>query len=146
MWPWATKPFISVNFLLDRTIFGRDTTIWKTGIWVCKKIPNTEKIAFKVVQMKSLAMHISNQKWTFDIFTVGKLLNMFMEHDLYIISLCKGFFLWKIDNSDPFLAIATNIPVQLTTAFVVQGHICVYVLHTFMCAWIHNQHLAHGES
>ncbi len=44
-----------------------------------------EKIAFKVVQMKFLAMHISNQKLSFDIFTVGKLLKIFMEHDLYLI-------------------------------------------------------------
>ncbi len=31
---------------------------------------NIEKIAFKVVQMKFLAMHINNQKISFDIFTV----------------------------------------------------------------------------
>ncbi len=36
-----------------------------------------------VVQMK-LAMH--NQKISFDIFTVGNLQNIFMEHDLYLIS------------------------------------------------------------
>ncbi len=47
---------------------------------------NNEKIAFKVVQMKFLAMHITNQKLSFDIFTVGNLLNIFMEHDLYLIS------------------------------------------------------------
>ncbi len=46
---------------------------------------NIEKIAFKVVQMKSLAMHITNQKLSFDIFTVGKLQNIFMEHDLNIL-------------------------------------------------------------
>ncbi len=40
----------------------------------------------KVVQMKSLAMHITNHKLSFDIFTVGNLQNMFMEHDLYLIS------------------------------------------------------------
>ncbi len=45
----------------DLTIFGRDTTIWKSGIWGSKKNLN-EKIAFKVVQMKFLAMHITNQK------------------------------------------------------------------------------------
>ncbi len=38
---------------------------------------NIEKIIFKDVQMKFLAMHITN----FDIFTVG---NIFMEHDLNI--------------------------------------------------------------
>ncbi len=44
-----------------------------------------EKIAFNVVQMKFLTMHITNQKLSFDIFTVGNLLNIFMEHDLYLI-------------------------------------------------------------
>ncbi len=34
---------------------------------------NIEEIAFKVVQMKSLAMHVTNQKLSFDIFTVGNL-------------------------------------------------------------------------
>ncbi len=47
---------------------------------------NIEKIAFKVVQMKFSAMHINNQKLSFDIFTVGNLQNIFMEHDLYLIS------------------------------------------------------------
>ncbi len=32
---------------------------------------NIEKITFKVVQMKFLAMHITNQTLSFDIFTVG---------------------------------------------------------------------------
>ncbi len=39
---------------------------------------NIEKITFKVV----LAMHITNQKLSFDIFMVGNLQNIFMEHDL----------------------------------------------------------------
>ncbi len=43
---------------------------------------NIEKIIFKVVQMKFLAMHINNQKLSFDIFTVENVLNIFMEHDL----------------------------------------------------------------
>ncbi len=47
---------------------------------------NIEKIAFKVVQMKFLAMHITNQKLSFDIFTVENLQNIFMEHDLYLMS------------------------------------------------------------
>ncbi len=47
---------------------------------------NIEKIAFKVVQMKFLAMHITDQKLSFDIFTVENSLNIFMEHDLYLIS------------------------------------------------------------
>ncbi len=51
-----------------------------------KKNLNIEKIAFKVVQLKFLAMHITNQKLSFDIFTVGNLQNILMEHDLYLIS------------------------------------------------------------
>ncbi len=47
---------------------------------------NIEKISFKVVQMKFLAMHITSQNCSFDIFTVGNLQNIFMGHDLYLIS------------------------------------------------------------
>ncbi len=54
--------------------------IWK--IWGCKRNLNIEKIIFKVVQMKFLAMHINNQTLSFDIFTVQ---NIFMEHDLNIL-------------------------------------------------------------
>jgi len=46
----------------------------------CNKI--LKKIAFKVVQIKFLAMHINNQKLSFDIFMVG---NIFMGHDLNIL-------------------------------------------------------------
>ncbi len=58
-----------------------------------QKNTNIEKIAFKVVQMKFLAMHITNQKLSFDIFTVQ---NILMEHEL--------FELWhkrKINHFDP---------------------------------------------
>ncbi len=50
------------------------------------KNPNVKKISFKIVQMKSLAMHITNQKLSFNIFTVWHVQNIFMEHDLYLIS------------------------------------------------------------
>ncbi len=43
-----------------------------------KKNLNIEKIIFKVVQIKFLAMDITNQKWSFNIFTVRNLLNIFM--------------------------------------------------------------------
>ncbi len=36
--------------------------------------------------MKFSAMHITNQKLSFDILTVGILQNIFMEHDFYLIS------------------------------------------------------------
>ncbi len=35
------------------------------------------------MQIKSLATHITK---SFDIFTVGNLKNIFMEHDLYLTS------------------------------------------------------------
>ncbi len=57
--------------------------IWNLRV---QKIFNIEKIAFKDVQIKFLSMHITNQKLSFDIFTVGNLQNIFMEHDLYLIS------------------------------------------------------------
>ncbi len=97
---------------------------------------NIEKFAFIVVQMKFLAMDITNQKWSFDIFTVGNLLNIFMEHDLYLMI----FWHKKIDNFDPynvFLAIATNIAMLLKTDFVVQGHIYVNCPKT-QTAWSKN--------
>ncbi len=65
-------------------------------------------------------MHITNQKFSFDIFMVGNLQNIFMEHDLYFMHKRK------IDNFDLYnvwLAIATNIPALLMTGFVVQGQI-----------------------
>ncbi len=50
-----------------------------------KKNLNIEKIIFKVVQMKFLAMHITNQKFSFDIFMVENVQNIFMNHDLNIL-------------------------------------------------------------
>ncbi len=62
--------------------FGQYLKIWNLRE---QKHLNIEKIIFKVVQMKFLAMHITNQKFNFDIFTVGNLQNIFMEHDLNIL-------------------------------------------------------------
>ncbi len=42
---------------------------------------NIEEIAFKLVQIEFLAMHITNQKWSY-IFTVRNVQNIFMEDDL----------------------------------------------------------------
>ncbi len=46
---------------------------------------NLESEGANVVQMKFLAMHITYQKLSFYIFTVGHLQNVFMEHDLYLM-------------------------------------------------------------
>ncbi len=62
-------------------MIGQYLKIWNRRV---QKNLNIEKIIFKVVQMKFLAMHITNQKFSFDIFTVENLLNIFIEHDLNI--------------------------------------------------------------
>ncbi len=113
---------LSIDVWFVRTISGWDTTIWKSGIWGCNK--KIEKITFKIVQMKFLEMHITNQKLSFDIFTVGNLQNIFMERNLYPN---EFWHKRKMDNFDPYnvlSAIATNIPQRLKTGFMVQGHIC----------------------
>ncbi len=61
--------------------------------------------------MKFLAMHITNQKLSFDIFTVGNLQNIFMEHDLNILMIFGIKEKWIILSHTMLLAIATNIPV-----------------------------------
>ncbi len=60
-------------------MIGQYLKIWNLRV---QNNLNIEKIAFKVVQIKSLAMHITNQKWSFDIFMVRNVQNIFMEHDL----------------------------------------------------------------
>ncbi len=73
--------------------------LWLDNIWLrynylkiwnlrVQKNSNIEKITFKVVQMKFLAMHITNKKISFDILytDIGNLQSIFMEHDLYLIS------------------------------------------------------------
>ncbi len=66
-------------------------------------------------------MHNTNQKLSFDIFTVGHLQNIFLEHDPYLNVLIIFWHKRKIPNFDPyyvFLAIATNIPQQHKTGSV----------------------------
>ncbi len=76
---WINKLYIEVWYLAEIKRFkylesegARNQTI--------------EKIALKVVQMKFLAMHITNQKLYFNMITVGNVPNIFMEHDLSLIS------------------------------------------------------------
>ncbi len=54
---------------------------------------NIEKIIFKVVQIKFLAMHITHQKLHFDIFMVGHVLNnswnmILISNDFWITEKC----------------------------------------------------------
>ncbi len=71
------------QYLVDWTNVN---VIRKSRIWGCKKNLNIETIAFKVVQIKFFALHFTNQKISFYIFTVGNLQNILMEHDLYLMS------------------------------------------------------------
>ncbi len=80
------------NLSIDVCFFLGSDNIWPRynylKIWNLRvqKNDNIEKIAFKVVQMKFLAIHITNIKLSFDLFMVINLQNIFMEHDLYLIS------------------------------------------------------------
>jgi len=60
-------------------MIGQYLRIWNLRV---QQNLNIEKIIFKVVQIKLLAMHITTQKLSFDIFMVRHLQNIFMEHDL----------------------------------------------------------------
>jgi len=65
--------------IVDRTIFGCDTTIWKS-----KK----KKIKTLWVDAANSCTSMDNSKGHFlkHIFKLGYLQNIFMEHDLYLIS------------------------------------------------------------
>ncbi len=54
---------------------------------------------------------------------VENLQNIFMEHDLYLLDFWHKRKMDNFDSYNVLLAIATNIPVQFKSGFVVQGHI-----------------------
>ncbi len=60
-------------------MIGQYLKIWNLRV---QENLNIEKIIFKVVQIKFLAMHITNKKLSLYIFTVQ---NIFMENDLNIL-------------------------------------------------------------
>ncbi len=108
--------------------------IWNLRL---QKNLNIEKITFKVVQIKFLAMHFTNLKLGFDIFMVGNLLTILIKHDLN--------YFWHKRNMDNFesynvlLAIAANIhvliktdSVLIKTDSVIQGHILFYTIFRSM--------------
>ncbi len=105
----------------DRTIFAK---IQLFEIWNLKdaKNRNIEKITFKFVQMKFLAMHITNQKLSFYIIMVRNVQNILTEHDLYIniimifdikakLVILTHMYFWLLLQIYPFMA---------------QGHLCVF--------------------
>ncbi len=75
LWPWTTKPVIRVEITTsERWINKISIDAWFVRIGqylanICilrvQNNQNIETIAFKVVQMKLLATHITNQKFSF---------------------------------------------------------------------------------
>ncbi len=59
-------------------------------------------------------MHITNQKLSLDIFTVGNVLNIFMEHDLNILMIFGIKEKYNFDPYNVFLAILQIYPSDLT--------------------------------
>ncbi len=74
-----------------------------------KKNLNIEKIIFKCVQIKFLAMHITNQKIHFDIFTVINLLNIFMKHENDNFDPYNVLLLLQISPSDLTLLLCSRV-------------------------------------
>ncbi len=63
MWPWNTKSvIIFIEMFIWKLMYG---LLGWDNIWLIYKKINIEKIAFKVVQMKFLVMHITSQKFCF---------------------------------------------------------------------------------
>ncbi len=75
-------------------------------------------------------MHITDQKLSFDIFTVENVQNIFMEHYLYLKYPNDFCHKTKINNFDPY-NVLLSIAVLLMTAFVLQGHILLQFLPHF---------------
>ncbi len=79
-----------------------------------------------LLRRKMLIPDITNQKLSFDIFTVGYLQNIFMEHDLNILMIFVIKEKWIILTHTMYCCLLLkNIPVLLMTAFVLQGHILI---------------------
>ncbi len=101
--------------------------LWSDNIWPrynylkiwnlrVQKHQTFEKIAFKVVQIKFLAMIITKRFW----YIYGKKCTKYLHGKWSLINVLMIFN--NFDPYDVFLAFATNIPQRLKTAFVLQGH------------------------
>ncbi len=77
---------------------------------------NIEKIAFKVVEIKFLAMHITNQKLSWYIYSSK--FTKYLHGTWSLLNILMIFGIKDINHFDPYnvlLGIATNIPVLLMT-------------------------------
>ncbi len=79
-------------------MIGQYLKIWNLR---AQKNLNTEKIIFKVVQMKFSAMHITNQTNSVCIFTVGNVQNIFGIQEKSIILTHTFIFVIIFQFFDP---------------------------------------------
>ncbi len=141
MWPWTRSKFRFIynlkaewiNFPLTYGLLWQDN-IWPRynylKIWNLRvqKNTNVEKISFKVDQVKFLAMRITNQKLCFDIFTVGNVQNIFIEHDIYFsFEFCHKR---KNYNFDPYNVFLRSVLWSRVT--YIQLYSCTLPLKLFM--------------
>ncbi len=146
VWPWTTKPVIRV-FYWDLYIINKlSIDVWFVmidNIWLrCNYLKiwnprvqtnlNIDKISFKVVQIKFLAMHITNQKLSVYSWKFTK----YLHKTWYLLNIQKIFGIEE-KSCNVFLAIATNIPQRLKTGFVLQDHILFEWKFQF-CDWCFN--------
>ncbi len=78
---------------------------------------NIEKLSFKVVQMKFLAMQITNQKISFDIYG-----NTFTKYVHGTWSLLNIVMIFGIKEKSIIFTHTMYVAQRLNTGFVLQGH------------------------
>ncbi len=142
MWPWTTKPAISVICFVIEIYISPEIWINMLSIdgWLvmigqylaeiqlfdnlesesAKTSKYWEKLPLKVVQIKFLAMHITNPKLRFDI--LGRTFTKYLHGTRYLLKIVIIFGIKeKSIILTHMLAIARNIPVLLMTGFVVHN-------------------------